>query len=92
MTVETLSINILGKSYQVACPSEEKDDLVKAAAELDARMREIRQGDSIIGVERIAVMAALNLADELLKSKQQASEINQNLADDLHGRIDKLLS
>lgn len=92
MTSKTLSVSILGKAYQVVCPAEESEDLIQAATELDRRMRDIRQIDSIIGVERIAVMAALNLADELLKTRRQVSQCDKSLLDDMHQRIDKIIS
>lgn len=66
-----VSIKILGKDYQVSCAPAERAALVSAAELLDARMREIREGGRVIGVERIAVMAALNLANELLHSRER---------------------
>lgn len=91
MVAETLSITILGKAYQVSCETEERDQLLQAAAELDRRMRDIRQTDSIIGVERIAVMAALNLANEVLTQKQDTPVINQSRLDNIHQRLDAIL-
>lgn len=92
MPVETFSVHILGKDYQVACPPEERDDLLKAAAELDRRMREIRQTGHVIGVERIAVMAALNLSNEVLKKKDAINSGDSTLLADIHRRIDGVLS
>ncbi len=51
---------------RIACSEEEKADLLKAVEYLDSKMREIRDGGKVIGVERIAIMAALNIAHELL--------------------------
>ena len=70
----TTFVNILDKEYQVACPPEEKRALDKAAVELDQRMRTIRSSGSVIGAERIAVMAALNLCYELQNLKNNANE------------------
>ncbi len=92
MTTETISVHILDKDYQVACPSDERDALSRAASELDRRMREIRQSGTVIGVERIAVMAALNLAYELFNSSGQHSELDQTLVEDMFRRIDTALS
>lgn len=92
MAVETFSVHILGKDYQVACPPEERDALLKAATELDRRMRDIRQSGSVIGVERIAVMAALNLANEVLQGGGASSKNDQKLLKDLHERLDQVLS
>lgn len=91
MTSETLQVHILGKDYQVACPPEERDALLAAAAELDRRMRDIRQQSSVIGVERIAIMAALNLAHELNQNKEAASSHEQQYLDQIHQRLDNLL-
>lgn len=66
-------INILGKDYQIACPSEERDALSHAAEELDKRMRTTRNTGNIIGLERIAVMTALNLCHELHKIKNNGT-------------------
>ncbi len=92
MTTETLSVHILGKDYQVACPVEERDALLRAASELDRRMRDIRQSGSVIGVERIAVMAALNLSNEVLQTADSTRKEDQALLDELHHRIDQVLS
>ena len=91
MATETLSVHILGKDYQVACPEEEQDALLRAASELDRRMRVIRQSGNVIGVERIAVMAALNLSNEVLTGQQQRSDIDQDSLESLHSRIDEAL-
>ena len=91
MATETLSVHILGKDYQVACPEEEQDALLRAASELDRRMRVIRQSGNVIGVERIVVMAALNLSNELLTGQQQRSDIDQEALDSLHSKIDEAL-
>jgi len=90
MSIETFSVHILGKDYQVACQPDERDALLSAASELDRRMRDIRQSGSVIGVERIAVMAALNLSNEVLQG--EGSRSDSALLQDLHQRIDKALN
>ena len=60
-------VHLLDKEYRVACPPDERDNLIRAARFLDDRMREVREAN-VVGLERIAVMAALNLAHELLQS------------------------
>jgi cell division protein ZapA len=62
-----VSVRILEKEYQVACMPEERSELLDSAEFLNTKMREIRDAGSIVGLDRIAVMAALNLAHELLK-------------------------
>jgi cell division protein ZapA len=66
-----VSIKILDKEYQIGCPPEERPALMDSAALLNSRMREIRDGGRVVGLERIAVMAALNIANELLKSRDR---------------------
>lgn len=66
---KTFDVNILGKSYRVSCADDERDELLEAVAYLDRRMREIRETGKVIGAERIAVMAALNIAHELLTTR-----------------------
>lgn len=62
-----VSVRILEKEYPVACLPEERSELLDSAEYVNAKMREIRDGGNVVGVDRIAVMAALNLAHELLK-------------------------
>ncbi len=72
-TSDTVLIRVLDKEYQVQCPPEEKHALQESAQALDQRMRDIRKSGHVIGLERIAVMAALNLAYDLLKTEAVAS-------------------
>jgi cell division protein ZapA len=65
-----LDIQILGRDYKVACKENEREELLAAVGFLDKRMREIRDGGKISGADRIAVMAALNLANELLRERR----------------------
>jgi cell division protein ZapA len=65
-----VSVRILEKEYQVACLPEERSELLDSAEYLNLKMREIRDNGNIIGLDRIAVMAALNLANELLKVRR----------------------
>jgi cell division protein ZapA len=71
-----VSIRILEKEYQVACPIEERTDLLDAAEYLNGKMREIRDSGSVLGLDRIAVVAALNLANELLKIKKVGADVD----------------
>lgn len=66
-----IKVQILGKEYPVSCPVDEQHELLIAARYLDDKMRQIRDNGRIIGTERIAVMAALNIAHELLQAKQR---------------------
>ncbi len=63
---KTVSVRILDKDYQVACSEEEERMLLMSARHLDSTMRNIRSSGKVIGSDRIAVMAALNVTNELL--------------------------
>ena len=69
-----VSVRILEKEYQVACLPEERSELLDSAEFLNAKMREIRDGGNIVGLDRIAVVAALNLSHELLKLRNRGDE------------------
>lgn len=64
-----VDVNIMGREFTVSCTDEERPGLINAVNFLDKKMRDIRDSGKIIGVERIAIMAALNLAHELLNAK-----------------------
>ena len=64
-TTKTLDIKLLDRELRVACPDEERGELLDAVAYLDKKMHEIRDAGKIASVERIAIMAALNITHEL---------------------------
>jgi len=64
-----LDVSIMGREYRVACPPDQEPSLLEAVAYLDHKMREIRDQGKVVGLERIAVMAALNITHELLTNK-----------------------
>jgi len=66
----TVTVKILDKEYQVSCPQDEVEALTSSARYLDQQMRQIRETGKVFGIDRIAVMAALNLANELLQNRQ----------------------
>jgi len=66
-----VNVKILEKEYEVACPANERADLLDSAEMLNGKMREIRDSGKVAGLDRIAVMAALNLANDLLKARDQ---------------------
>jgi cell division protein ZapA len=75
----------MGKEYRVACPEEEKDNLLASANLLNEKLREIKQQGSVIGTERIAIMVALNMSHEILHNEALTTE-----HDDINERIDAL--
>jgi len=86
----TVSVKILGKEYQVACPREEVDALNAAARHLDAQMAAIRQSGKVFGMDRIAVMAALNITNEFLSNKR-AVDTTEQLVDSKVSRLSERL-
>ena len=66
---KSLQIAIMGREFRVACPEEEQAGLLEAVDYLNKKMLEIRDSGKVIGLERIAIMAALNIAHEMLTTK-----------------------
>ncbi len=87
-----VSIRILDKEYQVACAASERTDLLDSAEVLNAKMQEIRDSGRIVGLDRIAVMAALNMANDLLHAKERDKHLEGNLSDRLRDMSDRLES
>jgi cell division protein ZapA len=91
MSADTVFVKILDKEYQVACPREEREALLDAANNLDECMREIRASGSVIGLERIAVMAALNLSHEVLQANPKPKTDDEEALRRLTDRVDQAL-
>jgi len=70
----TLTVSIVGKDYQVACPAGEEESLREAAHYLHKLMESIRASGRVVGLDRVAVMAALNVSNELLQSKNSRAD------------------
>lgn len=68
-TVKSVDVSILGREFTVSCTDEERQGLMDAVSFLDSKMHEIRDSGKVVGVERIAIMTALNLSHELLNTK-----------------------
>ncbi len=90
-----VSVRILDKEYQVACPVDERTDLLDSAEVLNEKMREIRDGGRIVGLDRIAVMAALNMANDLIHAQARDQALDGDFSDRLKlisDRVDNVLS
>jgi cell division protein ZapA len=89
-------LKALDKEYSIICPQEERSNLVSAARYLDGKMREIRSSGKVIGADRIAVMAALNITHDLLHKEErpdvQASGSTREQVRDLLDRVDLVLA
>ena len=90
-----VSVRILDKEYQVACPANERTNLLDSAEVLKTKMREIRDSGRIVGLDRIAVMAALNMANDLIQANARDQELEGGISDRLKiisDRVDNVLS
>ncbi|MDH4124406.1 MAG: cell division protein ZapA [Gammaproteobacteria bacterium] len=87
-----VSVRILDKEYQVACPASERTDLLDSAEVLNAKMREIRDSGRIVGLDRIAVMAALNMANDLLHAQARDRIIEGDVSARLRNISDRVES
>jgi len=65
-----VTVSVLDQEFRIGCPEDERDALVASAAYLDKKMRDLKTAGRIIGLDKIAVMAALHIAHELLQTKQ----------------------
>ena len=93
MRQHTVTIDILDKGYQVACEPEQEEELRQAARDLDDQMRAIRSTGKVIGLERVAIMAALNLSHQVLslKSGEQLDDSHEEVIKGVTSRIDEAL-
>jgi len=78
-----VSVRILENEYHISCPIEERSDLLDSAEFLNLKMREIRDSGKVVGLDRIAVIAALNMANELIRFRNR----DTNLDSDVGGRL-----
>lgn len=92
---EPMAVQILEREFLVACTPEERPGLAAAASLVDAKMREVRGNARTATVDRIAVMAALNLAHELLELRRTATQVDAALGGELDAlklRLDAMLA
>lgn len=90
MSNDTIVVKLLDKEYQVACPPGQQDALNQSANYLQGKMREIRAHGKVIGIERIAIMAALNITNELLQNSGGAASDDPGSSKQLKNLNDKL--
>jgi len=90
---KTVTVSILDKEYRVACAEDERAELQASARLLHERMSRIRASGSVIGLERIAVMAALNIAHELIQAKAELTRVplEQEMLDRLQEKVQSAL-
>jgi cell division protein ZapA len=73
--ISRVSVRLLDREYQVACPAEERSNLLDSAEYLDAKMKEVRDSGKVVGLDRIAVISALNIANELMQLKRNGTSV-----------------
>ena len=88
---EPVNIEILDKEYLVSCPPEEREALLESARELNARLKAVRDGGKVLGTERMAVMAALNVIHEYSQLKREHEACAEAFAR-LRGKIAHAMS
>ncbi len=91
---QPINISILDKDYKISCPPGEQSALLESARFLDSKMREIRDTGNIMGSERIAVITALNMANDLLRTSNLDKDVGQELPPrlkDLESKITRVL-
>ena len=77
--LQRVTVRLLDKEYQVACPEDEREALLESAELLNRKMKEIRDSGKVVGVDRIAVMAALNLCHEMLQGRTSGLQADERL-------------
>ena len=86
----TVSVTILGKEYQVACPADEVDALTQAARFLNEQMEQIRASGKVVGLDRVAVMAALNITHDYLSGQNALQETKSSVSKRISNLSDKV--
>lgn len=85
-----ISVSILDKDYKISCPSDEQPALLASAKYLDGKMREVRDNGNMMGTERVAVIAALNITNDFLSSNQVQQELGKELPPRLKSLEEKI--
>lgn len=90
----SLDVAIMGREFRVSCPEEEREGLLAAVSYLDRKMREIRDTGKVIGLERIAIMAALNITYDYLAARPPAVDdgVARGKVEELNAMLDAALA
>lgn len=90
----SMDVAIMGREFRVACPEHEREGLMQAVSYLDRKMREIRDGGKVIGLERIAIMAALNITHDFLSARPAEPDLQhyRQQIDRLSALLDQALA
>ncbi|CUB04846.1 cell division protein ZapA [Marinomonas fungiae] len=90
MEKPTVAVDILGKSFNINCPKGHEAELKEAAEYLNTQMRELRASGKAVGLEKIAIITALNITYDLLSSRRYARSNEQQLRE-LTSQLDSAL-
>ncbi|MFA7387037.1 MAG: cell division protein ZapA [Thiohalobacteraceae bacterium] len=85
-----VTVRIMDKEFLVNCPDDEYNDLLASADLLNRKMRDIRDSGKVVGIDRIAVMAALNMAHELLQNSHQREDVQQSIGTRIRSLQEKI--
>ncbi|NOX09695.1 MAG: cell division protein ZapA [Gammaproteobacteria bacterium] len=85
-----VNIKILDREYKIACPADEEDGLLASAEYLNSKMNEIRDSGKVVGMDRIAIMAALNIANELLQYNTHRTDYHQSMGTRIRSLQEKI--
>ena len=88
--VKPIKIMILDKEFLIACPEEEQALLLESAGYLNGKMKEVQRNGKVIGMDRITIMAALNIAHEFLQQRDSSQDFDQSIGSRLHLMQDKI--
>jgi cell division protein ZapA len=89
-SVKPVKIVIMDKEFLVACSEEEQSVLLRSADYLNSKMKEVQRNGKVIGMDRITIMAALNMAHELLKQEDSSTNLDQSFASRLFTLQEKI--
>ena len=90
--IARVSVRLLDREYQVACPADQRSDLLDSAEYLDAKMREVRDSGKVVGLDRVAVISALNIANELIKLRRNGSAVDSDVGTKLRALRERVES
>ena len=90
--IARVSVRLLDREYQVACPADQRSDLLDSAEYLDAKMREVRDSGKVVGLDHIAAISALNIANELIKLRRNGSAVDSDVGTKLRALRERVES
>jgi cell division protein ZapA len=88
--VKPVKIMIMDKEFLVACPDDEQAALMRSADYLNDKMKEVQRNGKVIGMDRITIMASLNMAHELLKQQENEADLDQSVSKRLFALQEKI--